>query len=125
MTEPVVIEPQMQKDIWDCGVACLAMLLGRSYQEVRACIRFKAPAGMSVYEIRRVAKTLGHPLVFSKIVDHEDIGILILEREDDAHVVLFAKGTLYNPAQGEWWTDVDSYLKRSNYRIVGLLQRRD
>lgn len=117
----------MQKDIWDCGVACLAMLLGLPYPVVRSRIRYKKPIGLSSHEIRRVARVLGFPLRFSKEVDHEDIGIVVLERTGgDRHAVLYAKGTLYNPAQGEWWTDLSSYQERSRYRkIIGIFKRED
>jgi hypothetical protein len=132
--EPVVIEPIIQKDVWDCGVCCLSMLLGVPYATVRAQIRYKEPVGMSLREIRRVARSLGYSLRLSRTVDHEDIGVLILERQRvegvpkagiEGHVVMYAKGTLYNPAQGDWWTDVDSYLKKSRYRVVGILKRKE
>jgi len=130
VSEPVVIEPMMQKDTWDCGVVCLCMLLGVSYQDVRSKIRYRHPTGLSNHEIRRIAKSLGYPLRLSlKGADIDDIGVLLLERGEgdnsEGHAVLYVKGTLYNPAQGEWWTDVESYLKRSRYRVVGIFTRRD
>jgi len=126
--QPLVMEPVMQKFTWDCGIACLQMLTGQSYVDIRKKIRYKMPVGLSLRELRSVSKRLGFPLSFSKEVDHDDVGILFLVHSldpTDGHVVVFAKGTIYNPAQGQWWTDVDSYLAQTGYEKRGILQRRD
>ena len=132
MSDPVVIVPTPQLDTWDCGVACLQMLLGASYQEIRALIRAKKPDGLSVWQLRHIAASLERPLVYRAAVDDDDIGILDLERtvegkasEWEGHYAVYVKGTVYNPAQGQWWTDVGSYLKASRYRIAGILKRKE
>ena len=126
--QPLVIEPVMQKYTWDCGIVCLQMLTGAPYIEIRKKIRYKMPVGMSLREMKSVSKRLGFPLSFSKEVDHDDVGILILTHSlnlTDAHAVMFAKGTIYNPAQGQWWMDVDSYLAQTGYEKLGILQRKE
>ena len=116
----------VQKEDWDCGVACLAMLLGRTYAEVRARIR-KYPDGVSNRQMMRAAKALGQPVSHRPHVGDEDVGILDLERETDdrweGHFAVYAKGTVYNPASGQWWMDLDTYLKYSRYRVCGLFVR--
>ncbi len=125
--EPIVIDPLVQRDDWDCGVACLAMLLGRSYAEVRGCIRSIRPDGLTNRQMTRIAKRLGYVLSHRPHVDEDAVGILDLDRETDdrweGHFVIFAKGTVYNPSSGQWWMDLDTYLRYSRYRVCGLFVR--
>ena len=127
MTEPVVIEPMMQKDVWDCGIACLAMLLGLPYQQVRAQVRFKEPVGLSGYELRRIAKSLKRPITLKPAPESEDIGILMLDRpvtpggrKREGHVVLFIRGIIYNPAQGDIWTVPEAYTLKGRWQVLGI-----
>ena len=131
MTEPIVIEPIMQKDAADCGVACLAMFLSIPYREARiACPKRVGADGLSVRQLQNIAKRLGYSLSYSKLYDEEDIGILDLQRlssdgkDTEGHFALYVKDTVYNPAQGEWWTDADTYLKESRYTVDGILRRK-
>lgn len=130
MTEPVVFEPVVMKDVWDCGVACIAMLTGTPWSEVRKRIRFKQPTGLSVYEVKRICKGLGVPLIARKDVHTDDIGILLLDRvgdngEHDGHYVLFFNGSIYNPAQNEVWTNPEAYTAKGRWTVVGILKRRE
>lgn len=130
INEPIVIEPIMQKDAADCGVACLAMLLSIPYREARSvCPKKVGSDGLSVRQMQNIAKRLGCALSYSKLYDEEDIGIFDLQRAGDdndteGHYVVFVKDTVYNPAQGEWWTDADTYLKESRYTVDGILRRK-
>lgn len=127
MIEPIVIEPSMMLNIADCGIVCLKMLIGCSYADVfGACYRRPNPAhvGMSTRQMISVAKKLGVTLRFSKQVDEDGVGILDLDHADgEGHFVMYAKGTIYNPAQNEWWTDIESYLVRGEWIVAGLLWR--
>jgi len=134
MTEPVVFEPVIMKDVWDCGVSCIAMLTGTSWQDVRKQIRFKRPEGLSVHEVKRICKALGHPLVARKDVHTEDIGMLVLDRLSDparpngdheGHYVMFFNGSIYNPAQNEVWTSPEAYTAKGRWTVVGILKRRE
>ena len=131
MTEPTIIDPVVQRDVWDCGVSCLQMLLGRPYENIRSCIREKRPTGLSVRQMRSIAKKLGHTLTYSKTYQDDDIGIWDLQRqmldskEQEGHFVVYVKDTIYNPAQGQWWTDADAYLKESRYWVEGILRRKE
>ena len=86
MIEPLVIELCPQKDSWDCGVACLAMLTSRSYSDIRAAIpkRTKVQEGLSDRQIRSIAKRAGVPLRVVLWADLQDIvGLLTLLRPAD------------------------------------------
>ncbi len=138
MTEqPEIIEPIMMKDSWDCGVACLCMLLSKPYGEVRAAIprRTKVSEGLGPQQMRNIAKTLGCTTWLMKDGDaSEIIGIMGLSRPVDplkptrkheGHYVLLIKGVLYNPADGHIWTDIDSFFKTRRWAQTGILVRED
>lgn len=124
--EPIVIDPIVQKEEWDCGVACLAMLLGRAYADVRARVR-KCPDGLSNRQMMRCAAALGQRLSHRPHVGDDDVGILDLEREIndrwEGHFALYIRGAVYNPASGQLWPDVDTYLQYSRYRVCGIFVR--
>lgn len=128
--EPITVKPQMQQDVWDCGLTCLAMLLGETYDTLRPFVRAKKPDGLSTNQLRSIAKKCGKPLVFRTNVDEEDIGILDLERQDpdtgewEGHFAFYARDTVYNPAQGTWWMDTDAFCKEHRWRVVGILRRK-
>lgn len=122
----------MQKDIWDCGVACLQMLLGKSYTDVRACIRQRHPDGLSLRQMKNIAARLGHKMTYRTRVEDDDIGILHVQRpvvpgarRQDGHCVVYVRDTVYNPAQGQWWMDLDAYLKSTRYSVSGILVLRE
>jgi len=126
---PLMVEPVMMKNIGDCGIVCLVMLTGKSYTEVMAaCPKRGKPQhnGLSTRQLQNVAKKLGFPLERKTTWDDDDVGILDLDHESEAgHFVMFGKGTIYNPAQNEWWFDIESYLKQRNFRADALLRRTD
>src|SRR5262245_52750758 len=103
MTAPEAVKPEIQLSDWDCGVACLAMLLGVSYADVRRHVRERAhPTGLSDWQIRRIAKKLGKPVQFRRNIDLDEVvGIVWLDRPKDAndpdseiesHVAMVLKG---------------------------------
>lgn len=126
--EPVVFEPLTQKSTNDCAIACLAMYLGLSYAVVReAAGKRLAKDGMTTRQILNTAKALGHPLVKKQDFDEDDIGIadLMRENEEDGHVVLFVKGTVWTTASGQLWANLHDYLRVHKFRLCGLLTKRD
>lgn len=127
--QPICFEPVVQKDSWDCGVACLRMLLGVSYADVRERIRYKNPRGLSVREMKRIAKDLGHPLTERRSGEGETpgMGILVLAPRcgrGNGHYVMAAKGAIYNPADNNIWTDRDAFFDRGQWKQAGVLLRR-
>lgn len=135
VVEPTVIEPCIQKDQADCGVACLAMLLGLPYQQVRdVAPSTVGHAGMSNRQLRTTARHLGHRLRYHSKIDDDDIGILDLQRpvnalrpagEWEGHYVLFVRGVIVNPADGTLWTDPAAFCSTRRWEIVGLFSRRE
>ena len=133
MTEPVVIQPVLMKDVGDCAICCLAMLTGKPYADVYAAVprRKRASAlveGLPVMDICKVSKRLGFPLEYNTFEEDEErgVGILVLERtyNDDAHMVVYAKRTLLHPGDGCWYTDLDAYLKKYSWKVEGFLWRK-
>ena len=138
MLEPVVFEAMPQKNSGDCAVVCLCMLLGRPYAEVfAACPKRGRPEwnGLSNRQIQNVAARLGHQLNYFDVTKHrawldDNAGVGILDLDHDkheGHYVMWSKGTIYNPAQNEHWTDLDAFLARraneGRYSVAGLLWR--
>lgn len=130
--EPLVIEPCVQKDISDCGVACLAMYLGLPYQQVRAhCPRRVGDDGLSNRQMQRVATKLGARLTSVPLGD-EAVGILDLQRPADpakprgkreGHYAVYIRGVVVNPADGSIWTDLDVFCATRRWTVYGLLVR--
>ena len=135
MADHVNIQLVIQQDSWDCGVACLAMLLGKSYADVRQHVRWKhyQKEGLSMWQMRRLAKALGDPLEQHKEGDFSEmVGIVGLQRPTDAdkpkgkwdgHYVVVAKGCFINPADGLIWTDIAAFLKERRWQPHGVLCR--
>jgi ABC-type bacteriocin/lantibiotic exporter with double-glycine peptidase domain len=135
VTDPLSIEPVMQKDVADCGVACLAMLLGESYAAVRATIRQRELDGLSNRQLRRIAHRFGKPLRFIRNGDlSEMVGIVDLQRPTnperragawEGHYVVLIKGALYNPADGLIWTDIEAWLAHRRWELLGVFIRKE
>lgn len=137
MSEPLVITPVMQIDSWDCGVACLAMLLGRSMIEVRGKIpkSVKVQEGLGAQQMRNIATRLGAKTRWIRDGDlQEAVGILGLARpmmlnepdgELEGHYVLLLRGVIYNPAEGLIWTDIDGFFSTRRWRQTGVMVRED
>ena len=132
--EPVAFDPFMQKDASDCGVACLQMMTGLSYEQVlKACPRKAKQEGLSNRQLLNVAKKLGFPLRYIKTTEPgHHVGILDLHRPADpanrkgeweGHFVMFMRNSLYNPAEGTVWTDVDTFLKTRRWEPLGIFVR--
>ena len=124
MGSPAIIEPVMQKDIYDCGVASLAMLLGLPYSEVRKAAsdiyKERLKEGLDTRSMIRIAKELGHVL---KSVPYPNPDLEpqtgILGTYD--HYVMLFEGVVYNPADGLLY-DVDTYLaSRKRVKPMRLL----
>lgn len=127
---PICFEPTRQNRPNDCAVACLKMLTGVTYVEATDAFPKRAKVateGASDRQILNAAKRLRRPLRFIKDGDlSEIVGILqIIEvKTKDVHVVMLAKGSIYNPGDGVLWTDIDSFLK-AQYTIGGVFVLRE
>jgi hypothetical protein len=129
ITEPIVIEPTTMKSSGDCALCCLKMLLGVSYPEVVAAVPKKMQkdvhgTGLTVQQMINVGRKLGFTLIYHDLPEEDEIGILVLTRSDEDHVVMYLKGIVYNPADNELWTDDDAFLVRGGWTVDGFLWRK-
>lgn len=135
MSEPVFIEPLVQRESGDCGIACLVMLTGKSYPEVCTAAPHNAfKKGMQNREVIATAAKLGLRLVQhhrARINWSEDVGILTLlptpayngTTKRDEHYVLLLEGLIYDGYNGRLWFEVETYLAHERYRVGTLLRR--
>ena len=135
MSEPVFIEPTIQRESGDCTIACLKMLAGKSYTEViNASPAGSHKNGMANYQTIATAAKLGLTLVQRrKFNQDEDIGILTLIPDPrkngkvsrDEHVVVLLKGMVYDAYNARLWLNIDAFLAHERYRVGTLLRRED
>lgn len=129
MTEPTIINLVTMRDEGDCAVCCLAMVCGVTYAAVLQHCSKRAKAtenGLSNYQMRTVAARMGRTLRLKAVPEDDDIGILTLEKTYDAkcqHAVVYVKDTIINPRDGEFWTDLDAFLRDRKWRVESFLRR--
>ena len=131
MPTPAVINPVMQKNASDCAIASLAMLLGRSYEEVskKALELFDKPhqKGLTTREIQRLARAVrGQSLQSIKIKNanlDEETGMLFVKRGTEEHACVLFEGVIFDPADGLIW-NVPTYFASSTKKCypIGLLK---
>jgi ABC-type bacteriocin/lantibiotic exporter with double-glycine peptidase domain len=115
MPSPEVIEPIIQKEDSDCGIAVVAMLLQKPYREVSevALKTFKQRPhsnGLELRQIKRLLEKFGTRSisVAPKAVDlSEETGILSITKKIP-HVVLLFEGVIVDPANGLLYS-IDAY----------------
>ena len=109
----------------DCGVACLAMLCGVSYENALVAVAQEQPnvcvRGLWLKELRGAARRLGYRLKTCRSYDLEtDTGILNLSSKKWKleHLVVLREGLVIE-TDGTLW-DADLYLK-SHRATAGTL----
>lgn len=129
------VELVIQHSAGDCGLATLAMYLGKPYEDVLlAAVSKKAPnphiGGMMTRQIVRAAKRLGTRFILRRSWDIEnDCGLLTvekLERKPDEfaqHLVLLKWGLIFD-TDGTVW-EPDLYMTQHGFRPVSLLVEED
>ena len=125
------IELIPQRDKGDCGIAALAMFLGKSYEDVFAkaitkCHPKPHVTGMYTRQLKDVAKRLGVTLSLKRSWDLEtDCGLLSVEKidkKDDEfpqHILLLRFGLLFDTDTTVW--EPDAYFAVNSYRPISLL----
>jgi hypothetical protein len=104
-----IIQIQLQRELADCAVASLAMLLGESYEDVLRVVttidRSQGKRGLWTRTLQRIAKQLGHTLRIKRTFDLEsDYGLLRLPD----HAVILRNGLVIDTNATLW--DADAYL---------------
>lgn len=118
----VVIE---QRSLEDCAIAALAMLLGRTYEDVldvaARVVQRPHRRGMWLTDLIAVAGELGVSLVRKRRADlDEDIGILSVETNRGPHVVVLRAGVVIDPSDHAVWLDLEAFAMK--YRLGTLLR---
>lgn len=127
MSEHLAIEMVMQKDMADCAVACLAMLFGRGYADVRAvCSKTVGTDGMTNRKIHTAARKLGRRLQYHRGQKEFKVGIIKLERTEhdrprtkEYHVCVFFYGVILNPADGLTW-EPGALFEARRWKPIGI-----
>jgi hypothetical protein len=116
---PLAIEPITQKSGADCGVACVAMISGRPYQQVADAARKiawnVAAVGLYPSQVQALAKACRCRLTrrARKGYDEDLTGVLIVRDAQDwaLHAVVIFQGCIFNPADGVLY-DHDVFLSK-------------
>lgn len=106
-----------QRQQLDCGIACLAMLLGRTYEEVLLVSAQVLPdvyaAGMTWRQLQAVAKRFGVSTKLNRYWERnpESCGALCVSAANWAvqHLVVLKDEIVVDPEDGTLW-DLDVYL---------------
>ena len=113
-----------QRHSTDCSCACLAMLLGVSYED--ALLALRAPhvvtRGVMVRQVLAAARRLGHPLRFCRTFDLDsDTGILGVKSPQwpTEHLVVLKDGLIVDTDATIW--DVDVFLSAYDAKPTSLL----
>jgi ABC-type bacteriocin/lantibiotic exporter with double-glycine peptidase domain len=126
-----------QRKSWDCGVACLAMLLGKPYGDVAAFARDLIASdlldvwrlhkrGLVIHDMQLLADGFGVAL---RPVPRQEgyldgqtgiLGMLGGEMDPAGHWVVLKAGAIVDPDGSEVWS-VEDYMARTKSRTVTLL----
>ena len=113
---PAIIEPIIQKDIGDCVIASMAMILGLPYAEVCKTALDMYPtcshAGLTTRQMLAVTRALKRNLLSVAIKDAQlesETGILDVRIGRRYHAVVLFEGVVFNPADGLIY-NLDTYL---------------
>lgn len=128
MASPEVIEPIIQKEDGDCGLAAVAMLCCKPYREVSeiALKIFKTrphSEGLDLRQLKTLIRKLGeNPISLApKDVDiTEETGIVSIAKKNPHYAILF-QGSIIDPANGLIYT-VDAYCAEHKARITRLIK---
>lgn len=115
----------IQRHQMDCAVACLAMLLGKSYEAVLVAFPHNVIAkGASMRQMQMAARALGHRLRFRRAVNMEqDAGIVSLAsiRWKFNHVVVLKDEMIIDTDATIWEADV--FMAAYEARPLSILVR--
>ena len=107
MPAPLAMEPIIQKDIGDCVIVCLSMILGIPYVTVYRAAHALYPAcgskGLTTRQMLRVVRSLGFHLTPTAIENanlEDETGILDVKIKQSLHAVVLFEGVVFNPADG-------------------------
>lgn len=126
-----------QRKSWDCGIACLSMLLGKPYGDVAAFARdllacgiidpvLAHRRGLVIWDMQVLADGFSvalKPIARSRGYLENATGILGMlggEMDPAGHWVVIKAGVIVDPDGSEVWS-VDDYVQRTHARTATLL----
>ena len=116
MAAPAIIEPIIQKDIGDCVIASMAMVLGLPYSEVCSKALELYPTcsstGLTTRQMLAVTRALKRNLTSVPIKEAQldsETGILDVRIGRRYHALVLFEGVVFNPADGLIY-NLDTYL---------------
>ncbi len=124
---PTALSIVSQRTAGDCAVACLAMLLGLSYEQVRVAFKRQVERdGASVWQIQAAAARLHRRLRFRTTVDLEtSTGILWVRSPRcprlQEHVVILKDGHVITTDQALFEADVYLHVYRATVTGIQVL----
>lgn len=115
----------LQRHKMDCAVACLAMILGLSYEDVLVAFKHHViRQGATIRQIQAAAKSLGRPLVWSRRVGdlETDTGVLAVKSTQWSHdhLVILKEGLIVDTDATVW--DVDVFLAAYEATPISILR---
>lgn len=121
--EAPIIRVVTQRHGNDCSVACLAMLLGVSYENALVAIAQDEPDvcmnGVWARHLYRAAKRLGYRLTRKRVVDLEtDTGLLRVFNKKLSHLVVLKQGLIFDTDACVY--DADVYVSTYKVRFGSL-----
>lgn len=125
-----LVQMVAQRHPADCGAACLAMLLGISYEDALIHLCGEVPRiltrGVWFTELQRAAARMGVTLKIRHRWDlevHEGIAQIKFKDNGSAHVVVVREGLFFDTDYSVW--DPQDYFKAKKALKGSLLVRED
>lgn len=109
MTHTPFLSVIPQRHTMDCAVACLAMLVGATYEAVLLAFGAELHNGTDTKRIKAAARHLGFKLRWTRRIDLEtDTGLLAVRSTawKHDHLVVLKEGLIVDTDMTIWETDV-------------------
>jgi ABC-type bacteriocin/lantibiotic exporter with double-glycine peptidase domain len=130
-----ILQVQLQRTPMDCGVAVLAMLLGKSYEGVLVVAGSVQPfvliSGMYQKDMRKVARLFGFStrvLKCPKIDLEEDTGALAVESptwNDGLHMVVLKNGLIFDTDGSVWDQEVFRSVYQADLKYLLVFDKQE
>jgi ABC-type bacteriocin/lantibiotic exporter with double-glycine peptidase domain len=127
---PLSMKLVQQTTDYDCGIACLSMLLQEEYVEVHAAAakalkKWPSSSGLTTRQMQTIAKKLGHTLKSIEIRTPDTsitaTGILLVGAGRKYHFVTIFQGIVIEPTYNRVW-NLQTYLKHYKSRPIRFLE---
>ncbi len=126
-----IIRLTMQRYDMDCGVACLAMICGVTYENALVAVAQNNPdvcvTGCYTEHLTKAAKILGFSLKSKRRFDVEsDTGILNIECENNKnhHLVVLWEGRIIDTDAGLYMPDVYFSVNKAKPTMLFVAERK-